>query len=215
MEDKRYTYCIQPRRVIKDLPDVGNIRTPKILQLTKEEVLICMKSGHVFRRFAAESRNERVTSDNLDRLHNDKFMTEKEYKEFLKNSDVVDEEKEEVAADPVVEDNASEEETVETIELEDNAEIKDEAVAIEETTEEALSEDENTTSDEAEISEDVNDEEIVDEDTEDESEDDEIVDNEEEEAEEEVVENHTENNASTLNIQVNNNNYGKKKKKRH
>jgi hypothetical protein len=100
--EKRYTYCIQPRRVIKDLPDVGNIRTPKILQLTKEEVLICMKSGHVFRRFAAESRNERVTSDNLDRLHNDKFMTEKEYKEFLKNSDVVDEKKDKVTLDGTV-----------------------------------------------------------------------------------------------------------------
>ena len=73
-----YLYSVNPKKIIP-------IRSPRSLYLTKEQVMICLKSGTVYRRFAAENRNERVTILNLDRLHNDKFMTEEEYKAFLES----------------------------------------------------------------------------------------------------------------------------------
>ena len=79
-----YLYSVNPKKIIKDLPTLP-IRSPRSLYLTKEQVLICLKSGTVYRRFAAENRNERVTILNVDRLHNDKFMTEEEYKAFLES----------------------------------------------------------------------------------------------------------------------------------
>ena len=79
-----YLYSVNPKKIIKDLPTLP-IRSPRSLYLTKEQVMICLKSGTVYRRFAAENRNERVTILNIDRLHNDKFMTEEEYKAFLES----------------------------------------------------------------------------------------------------------------------------------
>lgn len=79
-----YLYSVNPKKIIKDLP-TPPIRSPRSLYLTKDQVRICLKSGTVYRRFAAENRNERVTILNIDRLHNDKFMTEEEYKLFLES----------------------------------------------------------------------------------------------------------------------------------
>ena len=86
MEDIRYVYTVNPRRPIRGIAGIKSIRTGTTLKLTKEEVKIAMKSGHVYRRFANEGINQRVTGENLDRLHNEKFMSEKEYKEFLNES---------------------------------------------------------------------------------------------------------------------------------
>lgn len=82
--EQTYLYSVHPRTVIKELP-VAPIRVPKSLYLTKDQVLICLKHGAVYRRFANEGKNERVTIINVDRLHNEKFMTEEQYAAFLQS----------------------------------------------------------------------------------------------------------------------------------
>jgi len=90
MDDERFLYSVYPKKPIKDLLSNGRpINSPKTLSLTKEEVLYCMKSGTVYRRFGEDNRNERVTTLNLDRLHNRKFMTEDEWKKLKEESTVV------------------------------------------------------------------------------------------------------------------------------
>ena len=80
----RFLYSVNPKKPIKTIKTIPVLRAPKSLQLTKEEVRECLKYGSVYRRFANEGRNERVTINNVDRLHNAKFMTEDEYAAFLK-----------------------------------------------------------------------------------------------------------------------------------
>ena len=82
--EQTYLYSVHPRTIIKELP-VAPIRVPKSLYLTKDQVLICLKHGAVYRRFANEGKNERVTITNVDRLHNEKFMTEEQYAAFLQS----------------------------------------------------------------------------------------------------------------------------------
>lgn len=82
----RYLYSVHPKKAIKNVSGIPVIRTSKSLNLTKEDVLECLKCGTVYRRFGNESINERVTIANIDRLHNAKFMTEKEYKAFLESN---------------------------------------------------------------------------------------------------------------------------------
>lgn len=82
--EQTYLYSVHPRTVIKELP-VAPIRVPKSLYLTKDQVLICLKHGAVYRRFANEGRNERVNITSVDRLHNEKFMTEEQYAAFLQS----------------------------------------------------------------------------------------------------------------------------------
>ena len=76
-----FLYSVNPKKVIKELPTLP-IRAPKSLYLTKDQVKICLKYGSVYRRFANEQRNERVTVSNIDRLHNEKFMTEEQYENY-------------------------------------------------------------------------------------------------------------------------------------
>lgn len=88
MEETRYLYSVNPRKVIKFLHGeqiIPPIRVAKTLSLTKEEAKECLKYGSVYRRFANENRNERVTTRNIDRLHNAKYMDEKEYSEFVQS----------------------------------------------------------------------------------------------------------------------------------
>lgn len=88
MEETRYLYSVNPRKVIKFLHGeqiIPPIRVAKTLSLTKEEAKECLQYGSVYRRFANENRNERVTTRNIDRLHNAKYMSEKEYSEFVQS----------------------------------------------------------------------------------------------------------------------------------
>ena len=78
-KEVRYLYAVHPKRPIKNLGDISLIRTPKSLQLTLEEVKICLKSGSVYRRFANQNVSHKVTLLNAERLHNAKYMTEEEY----------------------------------------------------------------------------------------------------------------------------------------
>jgi len=134
MEDTRYAYTLNPLRPIKGIAGLRVIRTGTTLRLTKEEVKIAMKNGHVYRRFANEGINQRVTGDNLDRLHNEKYMTEKEYKTFLEEANsivdvenksdietVVDDSVEVSDNEPVeVEDPVYEEDVEDTVEVVNN-----------------------------------------------------------------------------------------------
>ena len=84
MEEK-YLYSINPRRTIKNIAGVNAIRTSKSLFLNKDEVLECLKNASVYRRFSV-NQIVKVTPYTLDRLHNEKFMDEKEYEKFVKDS---------------------------------------------------------------------------------------------------------------------------------
>lgn len=85
MEEVTYLYTVNPRKPIKGITGVSILRNPKSLQLTKEDVYTCLKTASVYRRFANEGLIKRVTTANVDRLHNDKYMDEEEYEKFLIN----------------------------------------------------------------------------------------------------------------------------------
>lgn len=75
--ESRFTYSINPRRIFR--LDGATYRTPTTLKLTKEEVLEAIKTGPVYRRFTNEGFNKRVTGLNLDRLHNERYISEQEW----------------------------------------------------------------------------------------------------------------------------------------
>lgn len=106
MTDTRYLYSVHPHKPIV-LPNTAPIRCPKSLYLTLDEVMVCLKRGAVYRRFADIGVNERVTILNAERMHNEKFMTEEEYAQFLednvayKRGTVSSDKKEEAAAEEV------------------------------------------------------------------------------------------------------------------
>ena len=142
----------------------GNLMVPTTAKLTKEDVTICLKKAPVFRRFNSH-KLERVTISNLDRLHNEEFMTEAEYEEFLDKmgdnrgkvveTPVVEEKKETVVEEvvapaPVVE---------ETIEDEVKEEPVIETPVVEAETTEEVAQTEETIIEE-EVADDVNDERI-------------------------------------------------------
>lgn len=99
-EEIRFLYSINPKKLIRFLngnPIIPPIRTSKTLSLTKEEVRECLKYGSLYRRFANEGVNVRVTLNNIDRLHNAKLMTEEEYEKFLEEEN----KKPQVESDPM------------------------------------------------------------------------------------------------------------------
>ena len=124
MQDNKelaFLYTVNPRKVITGLSGVNAIRTAKSLFLTKEDVKICLQKATVYRRFASEGINERVTVGNIDRLHRENYVSEKDWdatqaKEMSeghgkvdaptedpeKNPDLMKEDASEKAASPVV-----------------------------------------------------------------------------------------------------------------
>lgn len=143
MEEIRFTYVVNPRRPIRGIQDLPAIKGSRTIKLTKEEVLTCMACGPVYRRFANESIQERVTAANLDRLHNEKFISEREFNggskiPVVKSSDKLE-------AEPTVEEKVDQkpapevteevkEEVVEETTVENNTEnieVKDEVESVE------------------------------------------------------------------------------------
>lgn len=61
---------------------IGNIMVPSTVKLTKEDVEICLRKAPIFRRFG-NGKLVRVTLSAIDRLHNEDFMTEEEYENYL------------------------------------------------------------------------------------------------------------------------------------
>ena len=78
-KDLAFLYTVNPRKVITGLSGVNAIRTAKSLFLTKEDVKICLQKATVYRRFANEGINERVNVGNIDRLHRENYVSEKDW----------------------------------------------------------------------------------------------------------------------------------------
>ena len=75
-----FMYVVNPRTILRNIPYVktGFIMKPGSFLLTKEAVLLCLKGATVYRKFSVDHA-ERVTILNVDRLHNEKFITEEEW----------------------------------------------------------------------------------------------------------------------------------------
>lgn len=196
METTRFLYSVNPKRVIKTVAGIPVIRSPKSLQLSKEEVRECLKYGAVYRRFANEGRNEKVTTSNVDRLHNAKFISEEEWQ---KCNGIVDD-----ARGTVI--NTLQDEVTDVVEEPKKEEVIE---PVEETVVEEISEEVVEVTEEVveEVSEEAE-EEVVEETTEETVETDEEESEASEEAEEEVVEEAKE----KTNNYNNHNNYKKKHK---
>jgi len=61
------------------------ITARKSLYLTKEDVLKCLETAYVYRRFALREP-ERVTIANVDRVHRQVYIPESEWADFLKKN---------------------------------------------------------------------------------------------------------------------------------
>lgn len=79
----KFRYTVTPVGVIK-LESLGNvgIRSPKTLDLTLDEVKVCLKKAKVYRRFNG-SLIKKVTLSNCERLHNEEYISEEDYKDFV------------------------------------------------------------------------------------------------------------------------------------
>lgn len=86
-----FLYTIKPRRVIVGLSGSNRaIRTNKSLYLTKEDVFLCLKNAIVYRRFANEGINERVTIDDVERVHREKYISVDDWKKYCETKMSVD-----------------------------------------------------------------------------------------------------------------------------
>lgn len=82
-ENNMFLYTVKPRKTIIGLSGSTKvIRTNKSLYLTKEDVYLCLKSATVYRRFANEGFNERVTIDDVDRVHREFYISPEDWKKF-------------------------------------------------------------------------------------------------------------------------------------
>ncbi len=170
MDNERYLYEIRPIKPIKDLIPGKLIKKPCSMQLTKDEVLHCMKYGSVWRRFTGKDPLK-VTGNNLD------FMHRSVYSDYIK---------------PVDQKKAEESEIVKAEEVIEQS-IEEENIALEESpkeSEEELQNSSNTTAEEelVESSEDITVDEVAVEDNSDNT----------EETTEETVENEVEEIADTI-----------------
>ena len=77
-----FLYTVKPRKAIVGLSGSKVVRTNKSLYLSKEDVLICLKNATVYRRFANEGINERVTIDNVERVHRENYIAESDWAAF-------------------------------------------------------------------------------------------------------------------------------------
>ena len=222
MDEIRFLYSVNPKKIIKSIPEIGVIRAPKSLYLTKAQVAECLKYGSVYRRFANEGINQRVTIDTIDRLHNEKLIVDGEYDdrkliggiEDNKRGTVIDtrEEVEEVAVKMKVEQLEVENKNKRTYTEPEVSKLTEESLVKEET-KEAIEEDAvEESEEEAPV------EEVVEEDAEEVSPEESVEDESEEVIEEdieEVVEEDAEEITPEPTEQKNYNNYSGKKKHKH
>ena len=81
--EERYTYTVVPRRPIRGLVKGKVLTRPVVLTLTKDEVVLCLKYGSVYRKFYPTSKSERVTLSSVDRLHRSEYMSEAQYNKMI------------------------------------------------------------------------------------------------------------------------------------
>lgn len=86
--EERFLYMVVPRRPIKGIIKGKAILKPTNVQLTKNEVRECLKSGSVYRRFSS-SKLERVVVSSVDRFHRSEFISEEAYNKLINPNPVV------------------------------------------------------------------------------------------------------------------------------
>lgn len=87
----RYKYSVTPFIPIKDLIPGKLIRKPFSTDLTKEEVLLCMKHGPVHRLFVG-MKPIKVTGSNIDFLHRPTYEEEPYVEEVVQSPQIQQEE---------------------------------------------------------------------------------------------------------------------------
>ena len=112
MAEELFLYSVNPRRVITGLSEIKAIRTPKSVLLSKDEVYTCLKKATVYRRFASEGINERVTIANVDRVHRANYISEEEWKKMNAND------KEELEEEPTRSTQVNTNNTIESVSIE-------------------------------------------------------------------------------------------------
>lgn len=90
-DETKFKYSVNPRRQINEIKEVGSIRKNCTLNLTKDQVRTCLKTGAIIYRRFSPSNIVRVFGIDLDRLHNEKFYSEEEWNKMqeTKGSDDV------------------------------------------------------------------------------------------------------------------------------
>lgn len=147
----RFRYQVTPFSPINNLFPGKSVRVPFSADLTKEEVLLCMKKGPVYRIMPNGQPPVRITGSNLDQYHRD--LTKKETKKVIPSIETVEEEKPiiqntDTLEDPKVEASTEQivEEKQETVEKEPfepvEIEIINDIQNIEETVQQVESEEE-------------------------------------------------------------------------
>ena len=206
---ERFTYEVRPHTPIKELVPGRVIVKPTTTKLTKEEVLICMKHGPVYRLFPGKTPI-RVLGANLDQLHQAELVESKnevKASNHTENAEFCTREQEGVSEEPktdeVTEVISTENTSTTETEISEEAKEKDTEVDfvdvveayVEKEVAEAVEAEEATI--ETEVVEDEDATEVV----------------EEEEAEEEEVEETPSNPANVINVKTNYNKYNKKNRK--
>ena len=85
MSKQMYLYEVRPNKTLF-IETVGNVRTPKSYMLTKQNVINSLPKARIFRRFPNQS--VRVTTDSVDRLHNEVLYTEEEWAKIVRAKEV-------------------------------------------------------------------------------------------------------------------------------
>lgn len=85
MSKQMYLYEVRPNKTLF-IETVGNVRTPKSYMLTKQDVINSLPKARIFRRFPNQS--VRVTTDSVDRLHNEVLYTEEEWAKIVRAEEV-------------------------------------------------------------------------------------------------------------------------------
>lgn len=137
--EETYVYTVVPKRPIRGVVKGKIITKESNLFLTKDEVLLCLKHGPVYRKFYHPDKPEKVTPSNLDRLHRAEHLTEEQYNALLEKESVDEEEpevQEEVVEESPVEEDVEVEEPAEEVEVieadVDTEDVDDEVKKVEE-----------------------------------------------------------------------------------
>ena len=79
--DIRFLYIVYPKRPIKNLNEnITLLRVSKSLQLNKDEVLKCLECGSVYRWFSNEGITEKITINDIDRVHRANYISKEDWK---------------------------------------------------------------------------------------------------------------------------------------
>lgn len=151
--NETYTYAIYPNIPIKDLIPGKLINKPVSLQLTKKEVLHCMKFGPVYRIMRGK-KPIRVTGSNIDELH--KSAQKQEIFENTNNyssDEEIEQNQEEVVQEDTKTDIPEEDNLNQEQEVVENTPVSEPVEEVENNTEESTTDNEEPAEDTLEVNE--------------------------------------------------------------